>query len=282
MKDRYTISEMARFFNVSSQTLRYYDKIGLYRPAVVNRENGYRYYSYEQFFTLSLIIQLKKLNFTLDDIQKYIQIKDVGYLEEILKKEQRVIEEEMVELQKLKIKNQMLLKKIQLSRDVEEQETIELRRETERYTYRIPINFEIQNIYQYIKLMYDSYLRELPDAAAAEHREVVLQIRKNNLQQKKFRIYNSIGFFIDQNDIKPGFEIHVIPEGDYVTGYHMGAYDTIHHTYEKLYAYIAEHAYSIVGDSLEFSIISIALTNQKEDFITEIQIPVKIQGDSTQ
>lgn len=45
MKDRYTISEMARFFNVSSQTLRYYDKIGLYRPAVVNRENGYRYYS---------------------------------------------------------------------------------------------------------------------------------------------------------------------------------------------------------------------------------------------
>ena len=216
MKDRYTISEMARFFNVSSQTLRYYDKIGLYRPAVVNRENGYRYYSYEQFFTLSLIIQLKKLNFTLDDIQKYIQIKDVGYLEEILKKEQRVIEEELVELQKLKIKNQMLLKKIQLSRDVEEQE--------------------------------------------------------------KFRIYNSIGFFIDQNDIKPGFEIHVIPEGDYVTGYHMGAYDTIHHTYEKLYAYIAEHAYSIVGDSLEFSIISIALTNQKEDFITEIQIPVKIQG----
>lgn len=280
MKDRYTISEMARFFNISSQTLRYYDKIGLYRPSFVNKENGYRYYEYEQFFALSLIIQLKKLNFTLDDIQKYIKIKEVGYSEEILKKEQKAIEEKLAELQKLKVKNQMLLNKIQLSRDVGEQENVELRREPARTTYRIPINFEIKNLYQYIKLMYDSYLRELPDAAA-EHHEVVLQIRKGNLQQKKFKIYNSIGFFIDQNDIKPGFETYVIPAGDYVTGYHMGAYDTIHHTYEKLYEYIEGHSYQIVGDSLEFAIISVALTQVKEDFITEIQIPIKKAEDDT-
>lgn len=280
MKDRYTISEMARFFNISSQTLRYYDKINLYRPAYVNKENGYRYYDYEQFFTLSLIIQLKKLNFTLEDIQKYIQIKDVAYLEESLKKEQKVIEKELEELQKLKAKNQILLNKIQLSRDVGEQTNIELRQEKERYTYRISINFEIQNIYQYIKLMYDSYLRELPESAA-EHHEVVLQIRKGNLQQKRFKIYNSIGFFIDQSDIKHGFDIHTIPAGEYVTGYHMGTYDTIHHTYEKLYEYIEKQSYCIVGDSLEFAIISIALTNKKEDFITEIQIPVKKEEDST-
>ena len=32
----YAISEMASLFNVSRQTLIYYDKIGLFKPAVVN------------------------------------------------------------------------------------------------------------------------------------------------------------------------------------------------------------------------------------------------------
>ena len=40
----YAISEMASLFNVSRQTLIYYDKIGLFKPAVVN-EKGYRFYS---------------------------------------------------------------------------------------------------------------------------------------------------------------------------------------------------------------------------------------------
>ena len=36
MKDKYTISELSRFFNISDQTLRYYDKIGLYCPAYID------------------------------------------------------------------------------------------------------------------------------------------------------------------------------------------------------------------------------------------------------
>ena len=34
----YAISEMASLFNVSRQTLIYYDKIGLFKPAVVNEK----------------------------------------------------------------------------------------------------------------------------------------------------------------------------------------------------------------------------------------------------
>ena len=275
MKNKYTISELARFFNISSQTLRYYDKIGLYKPAFVDRETGYRYYSYEQFFTLSLIMQLKKLNFSLDEIQKYSDVKNITYLEQILENEQDIIQQQMEELQRLKEKNQSILRRIQLSRDVNRDSMIEIREEKERYAYQVQINFEIKDLYQYIKLMYESYLKGLPSKSGVDHNEIVLQIDKRNLEQGKFRLYNSIGVFINREDMDHQCGCAVIEAGNYATGYHVGDYDTIHHTYGRLYTYIKENGCRITGDSLEFAIISIALTENRDEFITAIQIPVE-------
>ena len=45
MNDLFTIGEISKHQNISRQTLIFYDKIGLFRPAYVDPENGYRYYS---------------------------------------------------------------------------------------------------------------------------------------------------------------------------------------------------------------------------------------------
>lgn len=37
MKDMFSIGELARYQNISKQTLIFYDKIGLFRPAYVDR-----------------------------------------------------------------------------------------------------------------------------------------------------------------------------------------------------------------------------------------------------
>ena len=44
MKDMFSIGELARYQNISKQTLIFYDKIGLFRPAYVDPDNKYRYY----------------------------------------------------------------------------------------------------------------------------------------------------------------------------------------------------------------------------------------------
>lgn len=72
MSEMYTISEIADFFNVSSQTLRYYDRIGLMKPDIVDPKTGYRYYSEEQMDSLYLIKSLKSMGLTLEDIRNYI------------------------------------------------------------------------------------------------------------------------------------------------------------------------------------------------------------------
>ena len=42
MKDMFSIGELASYQNISKQTLIYYDKIGLFKPAYVDPDNKYR------------------------------------------------------------------------------------------------------------------------------------------------------------------------------------------------------------------------------------------------
>jgi DNA-binding transcriptional MerR regulator/effector-binding domain-containing protein len=62
------IGEFGRVGQVSVQTLRYYDNLGLLKPAEVDRFSGYRYYSFEQLPRLNRILALKDLGFSLDQV----------------------------------------------------------------------------------------------------------------------------------------------------------------------------------------------------------------------
>ena len=62
------IGEFSRISHVSAKTLRYYDEIGLFRPAQVDRLTGYRYYSMGQLPRLKRILALKDLGLSLEQI----------------------------------------------------------------------------------------------------------------------------------------------------------------------------------------------------------------------
>jgi DNA-binding transcriptional MerR regulator len=63
----WSIQQVARVSGVTSRTLRYYDEIGLLRPARVGA-NGYRYYEQEQLLRLQQILLLRELGLDLTTI----------------------------------------------------------------------------------------------------------------------------------------------------------------------------------------------------------------------
>lgn len=65
----YKIGDIADIFNLSVQTLRFYEKTGLFVPAVKDESTGYRYYSWEQFERLRQILFLKDFGLSLKDIK---------------------------------------------------------------------------------------------------------------------------------------------------------------------------------------------------------------------
>jgi DNA-binding transcriptional MerR regulator len=69
---RYRTGAFARVAGVTVRTVRYYDQIGLLRPAEVDPGSGYRVYLPSQVHELRRILDLKALDFTLDEIKSVL------------------------------------------------------------------------------------------------------------------------------------------------------------------------------------------------------------------
>ena len=80
MQKYYTIGDVSKIMGISTQTLRYYNSIDLLKPAYVNEDTGYRYYSESQFHFIDRIRYLQKLGMSLDEIKKVLIHNDIQSL----------------------------------------------------------------------------------------------------------------------------------------------------------------------------------------------------------
>lgn len=85
----YTIGDVSKIVNISANTLRYYDEIGLLKPCMVQTNNQYRYYSDSQIKEITFILELKQYGFSLDEIKLLLQDKSNQKLKPMLE-EKRV------------------------------------------------------------------------------------------------------------------------------------------------------------------------------------------------
>ncbi|MBU8772949.1 MerR family transcriptional regulator [Cytobacillus oceanisediminis] len=67
----YTVQKLAQMAGVSSRTLRYYDEIGILKPARTN-SSGYRIYGQQEVDRLQQILFYRELGITLDQIKEII------------------------------------------------------------------------------------------------------------------------------------------------------------------------------------------------------------------
>lgn len=72
MKNYFTISEFAKLRDININSLRYYEKIGLLKPAFIDETNGYRYYSAEQVSILNKVILCIQLGIPLKEMVEFL------------------------------------------------------------------------------------------------------------------------------------------------------------------------------------------------------------------
>lgn len=83
----YRIGMFSKLGRVTVKTLRHYDEVGLLRPAYVDEENKYRYYTTDQLFRLNKIVALRQLGFSIPEITGIIDGRDVPLILEQRKAE---------------------------------------------------------------------------------------------------------------------------------------------------------------------------------------------------
>lgn len=68
-----SVGSFSRISRVAIQALRYYDKIGLFKPAFVDHPSGYRYYTIDQLPQLHRIVALKTLGLSLEQVARLLE-----------------------------------------------------------------------------------------------------------------------------------------------------------------------------------------------------------------
>ena len=107
-----SIGQMGKLNNLSVQTLRHYEKVGILKPSYINEETGYRYYSMKDFNTIDLIKQCKAMGLSLEEIKEvtnnYTSLESIV---DILGNQKKIISnkikelENIMDLKDIKIKN---------------------------------------------------------------------------------------------------------------------------------------------------------------------------------
>ena len=90
-----SITELAKLRQVTSETLRYYDRIGLITPDYVDPQTRYRYYSIRQYEKLGTIKELRQLGMSIHDITDYFSGRNLRKSHQLLLHQLELLEEEI-------------------------------------------------------------------------------------------------------------------------------------------------------------------------------------------
>lgn len=102
MEELFSISKTAEMVNMTTETLRHYDRIGLCRPHKVDEWTGYRYYSAQEVVRLNTISALKNMDLSLEEIQKILDFNDFAKIIDFLRKAEKSVDLKISNLKDMK------------------------------------------------------------------------------------------------------------------------------------------------------------------------------------
>lgn len=250
MKEYLTIGKIASLFGLNIQTLYYYDSIGLFRPRVRDEKNGRRKYEFDQIYELATICYMRKIGYSLEEIQERRRTQRAQSTLMHLKKRSVELHREWRELLTIDEAIQRKITFIEREMDKIRADEISIRHfEARKY---LPIGGE-EMLYRHNTF----YL--YPTIAFYEG------------EDKYFGAYllSEEGQTAQEESFVPAMEI---PEGDYLCAYHLGAYEHVPATIRKLRE--SRPNLKLDTTTINFNILDQFVEHDSADYITHMQIQI--------
>lgn len=266
----YTIGAFSKLSHLSARMLRYYDALGLLRPARVDPETGYRYYDSAQLVRLEAIRRLRDYGFSLAEVPELLELEQ-GEL--ALRLRQRRLDAYR-ELAGLRAQVRRLEEELMQMEDID----------------------MLKNTYQVI-LLPDPPRRMLTlrrTIAMSQIHDLFQDLRqeaaKRGLRQSgpTQSAYLGCEFNYEHMDMEAQMEvegadpgIRTIPGGLYAATTHRGSYETLQYAYNAVCGWLGEHPeYRVCGPALERYLKDETSGAPPEEYETGILFPVEKQPES--
>lgn len=91
----FKIGEVSKLTQISIRMLRYYDELGILKPAEIDKYTGYRLYSVEQISTLQKIVLLRDSKFSVAEISNILHNWDDEFVIQELNRKKNEIKKEI-------------------------------------------------------------------------------------------------------------------------------------------------------------------------------------------
>ena len=266
MKGYMSISEFARISAVCRKTLIWYDNTGLFSPAFTDSK-GYRHYSYEQIYTISVIQMLLELGASHAQIKEYMKSSSPSAERQMLMERKAMIGRQMDRLA-------CALDVISTRLEVLDEAEGCVAGLTLRHLAASPV-FISRN------------LESIPRSTLSD--DVWMDFYTTCEENGNGFGYPE-GFMVAKEDVESGHcdrIIHIVsyvgdrkhangsmPEGDYAVYYGQGNLDDTSGAYRQISSFIAEHGLVVAGPAWEKRLID--ESGAKDRLAQRIRIAVPV------
>lgn len=264
----FRIAELAKLYGLNSDTLRYYEELGLLHPR--RGENRYREYSVDDLCELNIIRSLRELGVGMEEIRQHLCApRTVAGTDAMLASQEEILLKKIAALQKLLTAARQRRERLKeaMERPVGEVRRLEFPARSCVFLREKGIP-EPNLDYLLRKLQQDrqSLLKELgnrrmgavmdPGAIWDDRREL---------------LYSGVFFLCEEGEQADG----AFPAGTYLSLIHAGPYASIRESYRRLYAWAEQAGLRPLDTPLEFYLTDIHDTGVEAEFRTELQMRVE-------
>lgn len=264
----FSTGEFAKLCKVHKKTLFYYDEIDLFKPEKIT-SNGYRYYSINQLEVFNIIYILKDLGVSLKEIKNLMDKRNPKDIEDLFIEKSKEIERE---INKLKIKQQIISNKIKIINEAENiTDEIIIENQSEEFLL-------LSSPLDKTKLPYDldAYTEHL-DFCYSNDLYIGYPIgsmkSKNDIKDLNFNWYSYFYTKVNKDDTNKSIVIK--PKGKYLVGYMRGYYDSTQPIYKKLLDYIKLNNLTTGEYFYEDVLLDEVTTINMNDYVLKISIQIK-------
>lgn len=282
MKNYLNITQLSKILNVSSETLRHYDRIGLFKPDYVDPDTHYRYYSISAIEKIDTILELKNMGMKLSDIQYFIENRTLDLSYELLKQKEKDLSSEYSKIRmqlktiREKLKNIKKMKNNDYSIEPDAWTVKELgdekfivtdsfKPEIQLKEYLLDVTKLKSNLNDRIYIFATNYVYSL--------------IEKNSFSDEKSKSFlRKAALPYDlckKDDGKNKYTYFTAPPGLYLCGSGRKLFKYNSDTHYKILQWLKDNEYKICGDIIESDNIDISLTNELNEVIFDFRVPIK-------
>lgn len=274
----FKIGEFSKLCGLSVETLYHYEAMKLLQPVKTDEENGYRYYDAGQLVTVNKILALKDVGCSLAEIARVLStdpsvstlvallLKKAGLMEEALKLQTARLERLHTNIFLLKNGGIPVMHEIAIKR-VEPILAATIRKSFHKSRFDEELETMWADVNHHITAM--GGRRTIPCM-------MLYHVGWWNLQEDGYldvQVAEPLNTQIKDSD---EVAVQYLPaETSMACVIHKGPFSTIGKTFEALFAWIKENGYMLNGPLREIYHKGDWATDDENEYVTELQVPVK-------